>query len=649
MKEIGILTSEDKPLQQQIAELQAENERLTKALKQSEELFHRIFHASSNMMAIHTLKDTRFVDVNEAAASMGGFKREELIGRSMEDRGLLVEPKLAKQLASKLWEEGKTRNIELKLLTKDGETRTVLASTDIITLNNEPCMLAVSTDITELDESREYLDQIINCIRDPIFVKDREHRIVLVNDAMCTFAGKPREDLIGHIDKPGVFAASFWDQEEEVFQTGKDYLSEDTFTNEHGNTSTFMTKKSLLTDKKGNKQVVGILRDITEFKRLEAQFLQAQKMEAIGVLAGGVAHDFNNLLNVINGYAELVLDSPDLNTSLRPEIEQIQNAGKRAAALTAQLLAFSRKQILQPKIFNLNQIIADMSSMLRRLIGEDIQIVSVIHPEPIIINADPAKIQQVIINLLVNARDAMPNGGTLTIETSTFDFEEGSIKDHPMTKPGPYVMVSIGDNGVGMDAATQARIFEPFYTTKPKGKGTGLGLSTVYGIVEQSGGFISVSSELGKGTTIKIFLPRELSFVETHQPEKRSDPIIGGSETVLVAEDEETVRNFVCQVLRSQGYTVIESSDGLEALRISQDYPQQIHIVVTDVIMPGLGGRLLVSGLEKTRPGIKSLYISGHTDDMIVHHGILDPNIAFLQKPFPVESLLRKVRETLDK
>jgi PAS domain S-box-containing protein len=366
------LDNEAKLLQERITELQAENERLAQAHRQSEESFRRIFHASSNMMAIHTLKEWRFVDVNEAAASMGGFKREELIGSSMAEQGLWEYPE---RLGSKLRKEGGVHGVELKILTKDGDTRTVLASSDPITINNEPCMLVVSTDITEIEESREYLDQIINCIRDPIFVKDREHHLVLVNDAMCAMTGKTREYLINHKDKPRA-TSSFWDQEEEVFKTGKDYLSEDTIPDENGISSAYMTKKSLLTDRKGNKQVVGILRDITELRRIEAQLLQARKMEAIGVLAGGVAHDFNNLLNVINGYAELVLGSSDLETSLRQDIEQIQDAGKRAAALTSQLLAFSRKQIMQPKILDLNQIISDMSSMLRRMIGEDIRVIS---------------------------------------------------------------------------------------------------------------------------------------------------------------------------------------------------------------------------------------------------------------------------------
>jgi PAS domain S-box-containing protein len=647
-KEPEVLENDVKLLQERITELQAENERLAKACAQSAELFHRIFHASSNMMAIHTLKDGRFVDINEAAASMGGFKREELIGTSMAEQGLWKDPESQKKSHTNKKNEGKGgHNVELKILTKNGDTRTVLASSDPITINDEPCVLVVSTDITEIEESREYLDQIINCIRDPIFVMDRNHQFVLVNDAMCEHSGKSREALIGSIKQPCASKSPFWDKEEEVFRTGEDSLSEDTIPDGQGNFRAYLAKRSLLIDKKNHKQIVGVLRDITELRQIEAQLLQARKMEAIGVLAGGVAHDFNNLLNVINGYSEVVLDSQDLEDALRKDIEQIHDAGKRAAALTSQLLAFGRKQIMHPKIIDINHIITDMNSMLGRLIGEDIQIIPRFCQQPLAVNADPVKMQQVIVNLIVNARDAMPNGGRITIETAKIDFDKNYIASHPTIKPGPYVMLAIGDNGIGMDAETQARIFEPFYTTKPKGKGTGLGLSTVYGIVEQSNGHISVYSQLGKGTTVKIYLPRETGLDLAIQQETTPDLLRGGSETVLIAEDEKAVRSLVCRVLREHGYQVLEAADGLEALHLAADYPKDIHLVITDVLMPGLGGRVLVSSLQKARPEIRSLFISGHSDNMIVHHGILDPGVNFLQKPFSISSFLHKIRDVL--
>ncbi len=648
------MAKQTKDLQKRISELEAENERLKNALHQSEESFRRIFHASSNIMAIHTIKEGRFVDLNDAAAALGGFKKEELIGHLMSDFGLLEDSNSESLISRKLRREGKVYNLEHKVRTKNGEWRTVLLSADPITVDNEPCLLAVSVDITErknaetaLTDAKEYLNQIINCIGDPIFVKDREHRFVHVNDALCSFIGRPREELLGWADRPDVIGVPFWEQEEEVFNSGKESLTEDTIHDGHGTTRTIMTKKSLLTDKSGNKQVVGVLRDITEYKRLEAQFLQSQKMEAIGVLAGGVAHDFNNLLNVINGYTELILDELEVSHPLRKDVEHIWDAGQRAATLTSQLLAFSRKQIMQPEIFDLKQVIHNMSAMLRRVIGEDIEIISRTYPDPIVINADPGKIQQVVMNLVVNARDAMPNGGKLTIETSCVDFGAGYIKDHAVAKPGPYAMLAISDTGTGMDAATQARVFEPFFTTKAKGKGTGLGMSTVYGIVKQSDGFVWVYSELGKGTTVKIYFPRVTSQISAAHLETRSAPGSRGTETVLIVEDERAVRALASRILQERGYHVLEAADGAEGLRIAQEYMKEIHLVLTDVVMPGIGGRALISRLEEIRPGIKALFISGYTDNAIVHHGILDSGVAFLQKPFSVDGLLRKVREVL--
>jgi len=898
-------------ISQKLAELEAENERLKRDLQHSEDLFSKIFHASSNVMAIHTIKEGRFVDLNEACARLGGFKREELIGHTMEEYDLIPDGELKEKVDRKLKEEGRARNIESKIRTKDGEIRTVLFFADPVTINNEPCLLAVSVDITEreeeasalrlseekyrtlvenslqgvtilqedhvvfcnstyaamtgysveeilhlspdqlaslvhpddrtavagrfrallegapidprfefrgfkregstiwveayasnieyngkraiqsvylditerknaenalreseerfrliaetideifwivdetearaiylspaydriwgyprervvnnsdpfmmdmvhpddrefvtanrkrlkggkrvsydsrinrpdgsirniwdraypifnkegritrlvgvgqdvterrsaeeaLKESKEYLNQIINCIGDPIFVKDREHRLTLVNDALCAFTSMKREELLGTTGLPPTLAKSLWDQEEAVFLTGSESLTEDVFDEAQGNTRTVMTKKTLLADKKGNKQIVGVMRDITEHKRLESQFLQSQKMEAVGVLAGGVAHDFNNLLNVINGYTELLLDDVAPGEPLRNELEQIRDAGQRAAALTSQLLDFGRKQILQPEIMDLNQVITDMSSMLRRMIGEDIEIVFDAMKTPAMINADPAKVQQVVMNLLVNARDAMPNGGKVSIETDSVGFGESYGRDPQIIKPGPYILLTIRDNGMGMDAATQAHAFEPFFTTKAKGKGTGLRLSTVYGIVKQSGGFISVSSEVGKGTTIKTYFPQAEGTVSALPTESQSHSDLKGKETVLLVEDEAAVRALTGRILRDRGYNVLEATDGMEALRVSQEYASEIHLVLTDVVMPGMGGKALVSRIQELRPKIKALFISGYTDDAISHHGILDSDVAFLQKPFTLEGLIRKVRDVLD-
>jgi nitrogen-specific signal transduction histidine kinase/ActR/RegA family two-component response regulator len=391
-----------------------------------------------------------------------------------------------------------------------------------------------------------------------------------------------------------------------------------------------------------------VLRDITEHKRLEAQFLQAQKMEAIGVLAGGVAHDFNNLLNVINGYSELVLENLAQDNPIRQDLEQIREAGQRAASLTSKLLAFGRKQMLKPETLDLNKIVTDMGSLLRRLIGEDIDLVAKTQPGIGLVNADPVQIQQIIMNLAVNARDAMQYGGKLTIEIANADLDEDHVRQHPMVTPGPYVMLAVSDNGKGMDAATQAHLFEPFFTTKEKGKGTGLGLSTVYGIVKQSNGFIWVYSEPGRGTTFKIYFPRIDVGGASLADESNSDVDLHGFETVLLVEDEAPLRSLASRILRNHGYRVLETPDGMEALRVAREYTGKIHLIVTDVIMPGINGSTLVARFEAIRPGIKALYISGYTDKAIVHHGVLDSNVAFLQKPFTADALTHKVREVID-
>jgi two-component system, cell cycle sensor histidine kinase and response regulator CckA len=503
----------------------------------------------------------------------------------------------------------------------------------------------------ELRQSREYLNQIINCIKHPIWVKDEQHRFVLVNDAFCAFSNLSKEKVLGKTDSgfiPKDVSDSLWEMDEVVFQTGTDSEAEENFTDGRGESRVLITTKSLLTDRKGGKQIVGVVRDITEHKRLEAQFMQAQKMEAVGVLAGGVAHDFNNLLSVIKGYTEILMESLTEHDPMLSDLEQIEKAAQRAVSLISQLLAFSRKQLLQPEVLNLNTVVTDMSTMLRRLIGEDIELIEIVNPDLGTISADPGQVYQIIMNIAVNARDAMPQGGRFIIETANVDLDEEYCRRHPTLKAGAYVMMAISDNGIGMDPAIQARIFEPFFTTKEKGKGTGLGLSTVYGIVKQSNGSIWVYSEPGKGTTFKVYFPRLEANVVSSTTQTKSEEVIQGGETVLIAEDESSVRALVVRVLRERGYTVLEAPDGMEALQVACDYPGKIDLVLTDVIMPKLSGTELVFKLETIKPGVKALFFSGYTDSEILHRGLLDSKVAFLQKPFTVERLTRKVRDVLD-
>jgi signal transduction histidine kinase len=378
----------------------------------------------------------------------------------------------------------------------------------------------------------------------------------------------------------------------------------------------------------------------------EEQFRQAQKMESIGTLAGGIAHDFNNLMTAVTGYSELTLRALPPEHAVRPKVEEIKKAGERAAALTRQLLAFSRKQMLQPTVLDLNGVVTSMGQMLPRVIGEDIDLRITLDKQLGQIKADRSQLEQVVLNLAVNARDAMPGGGALTISTENIVMT-GDLSPRQTLSPGRYVMLSVSDSGCGMDAETKAHIFEPFYTTKEIGKGTGLGLSTVYGIVKQSGGTVWVYSEIGTGTTFKIYLPRVDEPTQIKQ-ESISPTVPRGHETILLVEDEDVVRHLSQEVLEARGYHVMAAANGKEGLKICQDFKGTIHLVITDVIMPIMGGRELADRMSTLRPDTKVLYMSGFTDDAIVHHGVLEDGVFFIEKPFSPDSLAFKTREVLD-
>ena len=392
--------------------------------------------------------------------------------------------------------------------------------------------------------------------------------------------------------------------------------------------------------------------DVTERRALEQQLRQSQKMEAIGRLAGGIAHDFNNLLMVISGYSEFLLERLGPDPNLRGPAQEISSAAERATSLTRQLLAFSRKQMLAPKVLDLNDVVTENLRMLTRLIGEDIDLVMIPGSELVPVKVDPGQIEQVILNLAVNARDAMPQGGKLTIETANITLDEDYARVHAPVQPGDYVMLAISDTGVGMDAETQSRIFEPFFTTKGP-KGTGLGLSTVYGIVKQSGGYIWVYSEPGKGTSFKIYFPRAVEaepVVAEEQPAAAAAAALAeqARETILVVEDEGNLRRLTRHFLENQGYTVLEAADGAAAVQIAVAHQGTIHLLLTDVIMPGMNGRELAQRVSEIRPNIKILYMSGYTENAIGHNGTLDAGVTLIQKPFNLQALKAKVREVLD-
>jgi PAS domain S-box-containing protein len=412
-------------------------------------------------------------------------------------------------------------------------------------------------------------------------------------------------------------------------------------------------------DKSGKvKTVLTSARDITRRKHsekereaLEEQLRQSQKMEAIGRLAGGIAHDFNNLLTVIQGYTDIALLGMGKDDPLQTKLTSIRRAASTAASLTHQLLAFSRRQVLDMRVINLNNTVKELEGMVRRMIGEDIELTTILEEGLGKVKVDPRQIDQVIVNLAVNARDAMPNGGKLEIRTTNSDLDQTFALDHADAVPGNYVMLSVSDTGTGMSPETKARIFEPFFTTKELGKGTGLGLSMVYGIIKQSGGNIWADSEPGRGTTFAIYLPRvdEHADQDQHKRVKTATPPAGGNETILVVEDDSAVRKSTVEILAIQGYKVLEASSGDEALSIAGRPEIPIHMVLSDVVMPEMNGRQVADRLAQVRPGIKVLFMSGYTDDAIVHYGVLDEGVAYIQKPWRPDQLWKKVREVLDR
>ncbi len=433
---------------------------------------------------------------------------------------------------------------------------------------------------------------------------------------------------------------------------------ERTYRRQDGSILTVLVKDRVIRDQEGRiKGIRSTVEDITERRRSEEalrkseeQLQQWQKVEAIGNLAGGVAHDFSNLLMTIKGCTEMLLRQLEPADKRREEVLEIQKAAERATSLTRQLLAFARKQVLQPQVVNLNDIVINMNKILQRLIGEDIQLATILELQLWPVKVDPGQMEQVIMNLALNARDAMPRGGQLTIATANVNLNEDFARQHVSMKPGPYVMMTVRDTGCGMDKETLNRIFEPFFTTKEKGKGTGLGLSTVYGIIKQSGGNIWASSELGRGSTFTIYLPKDTSAApKKYKPKPTQPPLpIKGTETILLVEDESAVRTMLRQTLENNGYKVLEAPNGQEALNICAHYQGAIHLLLTDVIMPGMNGQELSHLLSQRFPQMKVLFMSGYPDNSIVPHGALESSTLFLQKPFTLSTLEIKVREVLD-
>ncbi len=563
---------------------------------------------------------------------------------------------------------GKPFGIEHRIVRPDGSERFVHAQGEVY--SDEPGkparMLGTIQDITDRRRAQEALREserryrlLAENVTDVIWTMDLNLRLIYVSPSIRWLTGHTIKEYMS-LELEGMLPAASVElakkklkdmltQEEIKPDPSRSAIAEMEFFRRDGSTVWTEVKASFLRDAKGRPVgVLGITRDITMRRKLEEQLRQSQKMEVVGRLAGGVAHDFNNLLTAILGYCELLLSALKAGDPAHQDVAEIKKAGERAALLTRQLLAFSRRQVLQPKSLDLNQVMENLGKMLKRVIGEDIEL-SIIPGSGLgQVMADPGQIEQVILNLTVNARDAMPQGGRLVIKTSNVDLDEAYAAIHAQVQPGPYVLLSVTDTGCGMDTATQAHIFEPFFTTKEVGKGTGLGLSTVYGIIRQSGGHIWVYSEPGQGTTFKIYLPRlEAGALAPREPQA-SDSSLQGRETILLVEDDQLVRQIARRILQSHGYTVLEARNGNEALQILKQQRGPIDLMLTDLVMPGLNGRELASRLTSRYPEMKVLFMSGYADNGVMDKNMAGPGLVYIQKPFEAHALARKVRELLD-
>lgn len=653
----------DVPIVRGMAHDVTEQRRAEEALRESEERYRVVAETATDVI-ITIDENSTILFANGTVERMFGYAVSELLGKQitmlMPEYLRHVHKAAVSRYVQTSQKHTNWESVELTGLHKSGQEIPLEISLGEFSKNGRRFFTGIARDMTErkrfeeaLQREKEYTEHIISAAPTLIVGIAPDGATTFINHAITRVTGYGPEEIVGQnwwrTHYPGAEYRQV-DQLFEEFKQGRAVVNyEMTLTTKSGSKRTVSWNSVNRSNKQGEIiEIIGIGADVTERRELEDQLRQSQKMEAVGQLAGGVAHDFNNLLTVIIGYSDLLLSELGRSEPPRLKVEEIKKAGERAASLTRQLLAFSRRQVLQPKVLNLNAIVADVEKMLRRLIGEDIDLLTVLEPSLNQIKADPGQIEQVILNLVVNARDAMPQGGKLTIETANVYLDNKYARKHMSIQPGHYVMLVVSDTGCGMNAETQARMFEPFFTTKEQGKGTGLGLSTVYGIVKQSGANIWAYSEVGKGTAFKIYLPRADGVVESDESRETPAELPQGRETVMLAEDEEQVRRMIREILEMNGYRVLEASSGKEALSIYKQYGEQIDLILTDAVMPQMSGRELAQSLETLNPGIKVLYMSGYTDDAIVRHGLLDQGIAFLQKPFTPEALTRKVREVLD-
>ena len=634
-----------------------QSKKAEEALRLSEERFALAFHASPVATSITDVATGSFVDVNEQFLQVLGYTREELAGRTSEELGIWVDRGDREFLAQAIREGRPPGQREGLLRTKTGKVLSVIGSLQRIELGGVPCMLASFNDLTEHKRARDELLASEERYRllfennpQPMWVFDETTLAFLaVNTAACHHYGYTREEFLSMTirdirpreDVPGLARALA--SEQRAYQKGAAWRHR----KKDGSViEVEITSHPLEFD--GHSAQLVLATDVTERRKLEKQLRQSQKMEAVGRLAGGVAHDFNNVLTAILGYAELLSVEVGDRPSALESVAEIRSAGERAASLTHQLLAFSRQQMLEPKVLDVNVLVSNIERMLRRLIGEDIALATVLDSNLGRVRADAGQLEQVVLNLAINARDAMPKGGTLTIETANVQLDEEQAAVQLNAPAGSYVMLALTDTGAGMSADTRANIFEPFFTTKEQGKGTGLGLATVYGIVKQSEGYIWVYSELAVGTVFKVYLPRVEAQVDDTASRHASLGPRGGTETVLLVEDETAVRVLTRKILQKHGYNVLEASGGAQAMELVRATSDPVHLLLTDVVMPGIAGSELASRVAEASPATKVVFMSGYTDDAVVRHGMIDQASNFLQKPFAPDALARKVREVLD-
>jgi len=610
----------------------------------------------------------RYRYVNRAFAAIVGRPREQIIGRTIAEVWSGEAARVRQAALREVVHSGVGKTFETIAPGPDGE-RTVLVTYRPVLDENRQVVSVIGTakDVTDLrqmaaalERERRFLRQLIDLLPGLVCVVDLEGRYVLANEALARAYNVTVADLLGKTDADfsptpeqveGYFAS-----DRQVIETCQTVvIPEDTIRYADGTTHFISSVKVPILDENGRcHQILVVSTDITERKeaeaereRLQAQLLQAQKMEAVGRLAGGVAHDFNNMLTAILGYAELALAETPPDSVMHRRLTEIQNAAQRSADLTRQLLGFARKQIASPRVLDLNDTVAGMLKMLRRLIGEDIEVAWLPGADVWPVKIDPAQVDQILANLCLNARDAIGGVGKVTIETGNVTFDADYCADHPGFLPGDYAMLAVSDDGRGMDAETLQHIFEPFFTTKAVGQGTGLGLATVYGIVKQNDGFINVYSEPGVGTIFKVYLPRAAESPRSPAPQP-SPQQARGSETVLLVEDEPMLLEMGQAMLQQLGYTVLTAANPTEALRLAETYEGPIHLLMTDVVMPRMNGRELAARIKRLKPDIRTLFMSGYTANVIAHRGVLDEGVSFIQKPFSLQALAEKLRAALE-